>query len=387
MLNLDKPVNRHGTNSLKYDFNWFYGMPEGVLPFWIADMDFPSPSCCEEAIIDRAKKQVYGYAGPNKDYFAALAKWMQIRHHWTIRPEWVVPVPDAGVSIMMAVKTFTKEGDGVLINSPAYDAFASSAAALGRRIVDSPLIQKDGRYEIDFDDLEEKMKSGVALAFLCSPHNPTGRVWSKEELVRYSALARKYGVKLFIDEVHEDFCWDGHPFTPFGTLGEEDVKNAIICTSPGKTFNLGGLPIGHIFIADPDMKKAFQEQLVSMECHKINLMSVVAAQAAYEKGGEWLDSVRSYIQNNIRIVSSFLQDNLPKAKFNPPEGTYLLWIDLRAYGFSDEELSQRLIKAGLWVNMGAKYGPSGSGFIRFNAACPKSTLEEGLSRLAHALIM
>lgn len=385
-MDFDKVINRYGTNSTKYDFNEHFGVPKGVLPFWIADMDFPSAPCIAEALKKRLSQGIFGYSFPDLRYFAAIGKWMAERHHWKIRPEWGVPVPDAGTAIAAAVLAFTKEGEAVLVNGPCYDPFQRTAALNHRRVVDSPLVLRNGKYEMDFDDMEKKItENHIRLFILCSPQNPTGRVWTREELERYGELAVKHGAVVFADEVHEDFAWKGHPFTPFGTLGGEIASHAVICTSPVKSFNLGGLPYGNLVISNPDLRKALQGELLAMECTKLNLMSITASQAAYAGAGPWLDEVRTYIESNIEETAGFLKKNIPKVKLIMPEATYLLWIDCRGLGLSDEALQKRLLAGGVWVNMGAQYGPEGSGFIRFNIACPKKTLREGLARMARAL--
>ena len=255
---LDTVIDRRGSGCLKYDFAVQRGKPADVLPFWVADMDFKVADPILEALEARVRHGIFGYSESGEAYFKALANWQETHFHWTIRPEWLIKTPGVVPAINLAVKALTKEGDGILINQPVYYPFLNAVTKNGRKLVNSPLVLKNGHYELDFEDLEKKIIEGnVKLALLCPPHNPVGRVWTKEELATYAAICLSHGVKIVADEIHEDFTYPGHPFTAFGTLGKEAVNNAIICTAPSKTFNMAGLQNSNILIPNPTTRKAF----------------------------------------------------------------------------------------------------------------------------------
>lgn len=384
MFDFDTVIDRKNTFSLKYDFAKERGKPEDVLPFWVADMDFKVAPCITEALIKQANHGIFGYSEVKEPYFNALANWFQTYFNWTVKPEWLVKTPGVVPAISLAIKALTQKDDAILIQPPVYYPFMTAIENNGRRIVKSPLIRRGGKYMMnDLDDIERKIvENEVKLAILCSPHNPVGRVWTRDELKQYSEICRRRGVRLIVDEIHCDFTYPDHPHTAFGTLGEEDAMNAVICTAPSKTFNIAGLQNSNIWIPNPEIRKAFIHQLDAIGYDQLNVMGLVAAQAAYTGGREWLDAVKEYIRKNLNYVRSFLKANLPKIKLVEPEGTYLLWLDCRYYGLTDKELENKVLnEAHLWVDMGYVFGPEGSGYLRFNIACPRATLEKGMNQL------
>ena len=329
---------------------------------------------------------IYGYSDTGVSYFRALAGWEKKHFNWDIRPEWLIKTPGVVPAINIAVKALTEENDAVLINQPVYHPFHAAVTQNNRKLINSPLILKDGHYEIDFVDLEEKIKTHkVKAAILCSPHNPVGRVWTKEELHAYAEICRKYNVTVICDEIHADFVFKGHKHIPFASVSEDAADRSVTCTAPSKTFNIAGLQTSNILIPNESIRNKFKAVLDSFGYERPNVMGIIAAEAAYCGGEEWLAAVREYIENNLAFTKKFLADRLPKMKLIEPEGTYLLWIDCNAYDITDKELENKLLyDAKLWLDMGSMFGPEGNKFFRFNIACPKSVLEKGLGQLAEA---
>lgn len=387
MFDFDTFIERRNTCSVKYDFAAEWGTPEGALPFWIADMDFKTAPCVTEAIQKQAAHGIFGYSEVKRPYFDALHRWYSQYFGWEVKEEWLVKTPGVVPAIALAIRALTQPDDAVLIQPPVYYPFASIIETNGRRLVKSPLIRRGGKYMMnDLDDIERKIvENNVRLAILCSPHNPVGRVWTRDELSQYSRICRQHQVRLIVDEIHCDFTYPGYRHTAFGTLGEEDAMNAVICTAPSKTFNLAGLQTSNIWIPNPDIRQAFLHELDAIGYNHLNIMGLVATQAAYENGRAWLDEAREYIRQNLICVRRFLQEKLPRIKLVEPEGTYLLWLDCRYYGLSDHELENKILnEAHLWVDMGYIFGPEGSGYFRFNIACPRDMLEKGLNQLYEA---
>lgn len=387
MFDFDRIIDRKNTFSLKYDFARERGNPEQVLPFWVADMDFQVAPCVTEALEKQVRHGIFGYSEIKDDYFKALYRWFHTRFDWDVKKEWLIKTPGVVPAINLAIKALTRKGDAILIQPPVYYPFMTSIQNNGRRIVKSPLIRRSGKYMMnDLDDIERKIaENEVKLAILCSPHNPVGRVWTQEELAQYSRICRRHQVRLIVDEIHCDFTFPGHRQTAFGTLSEEDAMNAVICTAPSKTFNIAGLQISNIWIPNPRIRRAFQKELDTFGYDQLNVMGLVAAQAAYTGGQDWLEAVKTYIRENLDYTRRFLETHLPKIKLVEPEGTYLLWLDCRYYGVSDQELEAILLNdAHLWMDMGYLFGPEGSGYFRMNIACPRATLAQGLKQLCEA---
>lgn len=387
MADFDRLTDRRGTDCLKYDFAAERGYPAEVLPFWVADMDFPAPEPVVKALEQRARHGIFGYTDIKEDYREILARWFQRRHGWQIEGEWLSITPGVVFGICTAIRAFTQPGEGVLICPPVYYPFAASIKANGRKLVESPLVEKDSRYEIDFQDFERKIvEGGVKLFVLCSPHNPVGRVWSRQELEQVAAICQKHQVLVVADEIHQDFVRPGHKHTVFASLGVEVADFTITCTSPSKTFNLAGLQISHIFISNESLRRRFRHELEAVGYGEPNAMAEVAAKAAYGQGEPWLTELLAYLEENLRRTRAFLTEHLPQVKLIEPEGTYLLWLDCRGTGLSPEEQEEAIVQRGrIWLDEGRIFGAGGEGFQRINMACPWAILEEGLKRLAFAL--
>lgn len=385
--NFDEVIDRRNTDCLKYDFAVQRGRPKDVLPFWVADMDFPIAQEIEDALVKRCQHGIFGYSEATEPYFDALQKWYSKHFNWQVQRPWLIKTPGVVFALAMAVKAFTEPGDGVLVQQPVYYPFTEVIRDNDREVVNAPLALVNGHYEIDFADLEQKLADPkVKLMFLCSPHNPVGRVWTKEELLKVGDLCLKYNVITVSDEIHSDFVWDDNTHTPFATLGEEYQQNCIVCTAPSKTFNLAGLQVSNIFIPNQKLRRAFRKQIDAAGYSQLNTLGLVACQAAYTYGEEWLTQVKAYIRSNITFVDDYLKQNLPQIKMLPIEGTYLVWLDCSALGMTADEREQWLWhEAKLWLDGGGIFGKEGEAFERINVACPRATLLQGLEQLKAAV--
>lgn len=386
-MDFNKIIDRKNTDSIKYDFAVRRGKPEGLLPLWVADMDFRAPDCVIDALCDKSNHGIFGYSESGEAYFEVLQHWFAERFSWDIKESWLVKTPGVVFAINIAIRALTEKGDGVLIQQPVYYPFASSVQANERTLVVNELVNTDGRYCIDFDDFERKIsENNVKLFILCSPHNPVGRVWTREELIRMGDICLTHGVTVISDEIHADFVYPGHSHTVFAALKPAFAKNSITCTAPSKTFNLAGLQISNIFIQDEKIRLAFRKELDVTGYSQVNIMGLVACKAAYRDGRNWLEQLNRYLYDNLCLLRRFLQERIPEVKLVEPEGTYLAWLDFRQLGLSDTELDALMLhKAHLWLDDGIMFGAGGSGFQRVNIACPSTILEQALLQLEGAV--
>ena len=392
MENFDEVIERRGTSCLKYDFAVSRGLPEDVLPFWVADMDFRTPGPVIEELTRRSRHGIFGYTDVEEDYRSVLSAWFRSRHDWEPDMEAMVITPGVVFAICTAIRALTKAGDAVLLCPPVYYPFSASILENRRKLVESPLVLREGKqgkpvYEIDFEDFENKIREHqVKLFLLCSPHNPVGRVWRREELARIGEICRRHQVVVVADEIHQDFVREGFHHTVFASLSPEIDDLTITCTSPSKTFNLAGLQISHVFIRNVKLRQRFRRELSAAGYSQPNALGLFAARAAYRHGEPWLKELLVYLEANLERTRAFLEEHLPLVRLVEPEGTYLLWLDFSRYGFTDKELDDIIIHQGkLWLDSGAIFGTGGQGFQRINIACPWTTLQEGLARLADCL--
>lgn len=382
-FDFDKVVDRKNTNCLKYDFMNEFHKPEDVLSLWVADMDFESPKEVRDALIRAAEHGIYGYTDTKEDYYEAVADWFDEGFGWRPEKQWMVKVPGVVFAVATAIRGLTEPGDAVLIQTPVYYPFAASIERNGRKVVRNSLCNKDGKYVIDFDDFENKIQENkVKLFILCSPHNPVGRVWDREELMRMGKICQSHGVIVVSDEIHCDFTYAGHDHHIYASFGENFADHSVICTAPSKTFNLAGLQISNIFISNPEIRKSFVKALGRTGYSSPNMMGICAAQAAYRFGRPWLEALKAYLSENLDVVRCFVRKELPGIHLVEPEGTYLVWLDCRDLGYSDRELNEKVLnQAKLWLDGGSMFGKEGEGFQRLNIACPRSVLKEALMRL------
>lgn len=380
----DEIVDRRGTNCSKHDFKTENGYDENVLSLWIADMDFRAPREVSEAVIDVGKHGIFGYTELTNDYCDITTSWYKKRFGVELKNDWLVLTPGIVFAVCCAITSFTKPGDGVLIQPPVYYPFKRSITMNGRVPINNPLRYENGKYSIDFQDFEAKLKTGnVKLFVLCSPHNPVGRVWREDELTRMVELCDKYNVLIFSDEIHSDFVAPGYTHTMLNTV----TKKCIVATAPSKTFNIAGMQMSNIFIPDDELRQKF---LYTRDCTGAgspNIAGLAAAHAAYKYGEGWFDEAYAYMLKNIDIARDALKSAAPYAKLIEPEGTFLIWIDFRELGLNDAELEKLIVnEANLWLDMGNMFGEEGKGFARVNIASSASVIKKAMEDLARAVI-
>lgn len=388
--NFDKITNRKGTNCLKYDFAVERGKPADVLPLWVADMDFQVSDEITRSLHAAVDHGIYGYTQPKDAYYNAVINWMGKNHNWNVKRDWIVKTPGVVFALGAAVKAFTNPGDAILIQNPVYYPFTNIIRDNDRKLIDNTLVydpEKSPAYHIDYEDFERKIQQEhVKLFILCNPHNPVGRVWTREELQRLGEICLRHHVIVVSDEIHNDFAYPGYEHTVFANVDPHFAEITVTCTAPSKTFNLAGLQISNIFIPNEELREAFQEEIDKTGYDEPNLLGTVACEAAYRAGQDWLDQVRAYLLQNLNFLRTYLQEKIPQIHLVEPEGTYLVWLDCSELGISGKELDQFIVeKAGLWLDGGSMFGPSGAAFQRVNIACPKATLELALDKLKAAV--
>ena len=386
-FDFDTVVNRKGTNSLKYDFSKERGKPEDILPLWVADMDFPTAPPILERLEKTVRHGIFGYSEGKEDYFQAVSGWYREHFQWEVERKWLVKTPGVVFAIAAAIRAFTKEGDSILLQQPVYYPFREAIVDNKRKLVNSPLRLVDGHYEIDFEDFEQKIKENqVKMFLLCSPHNPGGRVWQEWELRKIGDICVENDVIVVSDEIHSDFVWGDHKHIVFSSLSPEYARRTITCTSPSKTFNLAGLQISNIFIPNQQMRRAFRQQIAAVGYSQVGTMGLVAGQAAYEEGEEWLLAVKDYIWDNFLFLKEYIEKFMSQIHVIVPEGTYLVWLDFRDLGLTENEREPLIVnQTGLWLDSGVMFGEDGEGFERINIACPRKILERALEQLREAL--
>lgn len=383
--NFDQVVERRNTNSIKWDYvENMFGAAD-LLPLWVADMDFQVPEAIVEAVTMRAAHGVYGYTAIPDSVYQAICKWVEKRHGWRIEKSWIGFTSGVVTALNIAVHAFTKPGDKVLIQSPVYRPFFMAIENNGRQIVNSPLKLVNGKYQIDFVELEKQFDSRVKMMILCNPHNPVGRVWTKEELERLGELCLKHNVVILSDEIHSDFIYPGHKHISLASLSEDLAQNTITCIAPNKTFNVAGLSTGAVVIPNTQLKTQFDIALENAAV-KTNLFGIIAMEAAYRFGEEWLDELLKYLEGNRQFLAQFIEERIPQIHLIQPEGTFLTWLDCRELGMEPAELRRFMIeKAKVGLNDGVWFGPGGEGFQRLNIGCPRSIIQEALERIEQAV--
>ena len=388
-LDFDQIINRRNTRCLKYDFAARRGYPEDILPLWVADMDFKTSSYVEDTLSELVRHNIYGYSNtqPGDGFFEAVSGWMERHHGWKVDPLWHVKSPGVCFAIASAIRALTEPGDSVIIQQPVYYPFSSLIRHNGRKVVSSDLVRDaEGHYSMDYDDFEQKViRHDVKLFILCNPHNPVGRVWTKEELQRIGRICAAHGVIVFSDEIHFDFVWEGE-HNVFQEIDPAFREFTVTATSPSKTFNLAGLQQSNIFIPNISLKRRFTEEINRTGYDEPTIFGIAAAQAVYENGDIWYESMKAYVEKNICFADEFVREHLPGVSMKKPEGTYLIWLDFSGTGMTTAELDDMIIqKAKLWLDSGAIFGKAGEGFQRINTACPQSILREALERLEDVL--
>lgn len=385
-MKFDKEINRYKTNSLKYDFKKEKNKPEDVFPMWVADMDFRCPDEILEDLHKKIDEGIFGYTKNDEKYFNSVKNWYLRNFEIELKQEWLIATPGVTFALATAVKALTKEGDYILINNPVYNPFMEVVEDNGRKVISSDLILKENsRYEIDFEDLEQKIKNdNVKLYLLCSPHNPVGRVWTRDELNKIVDICKRNNVIIVSDEIHSDFIWEGKHTCLLKY--KEYLENIIVCTSPAKTFNLAGMQVSNIFIPNKEIRDKFQKELWNTGYSLINTMGMVACESAYRNGQKWLDELKEYLKQNIKFVEEFLKERLQNVKLINPESTYLLWLDFNELNIPKEQINSVILnEAKIWLNDGAMFGKNGAGFQRMNIALPREKLKWAMEQLEKAL--
>ncbi|MFC5465332.1 MalY/PatB family protein [Lederbergia graminis] len=378
----DQIINRFNTNSAKWDeLAEQYGRE--VIALSVADMDIPAPKVLVNKMVEMARHGIYGYTDLSSSYYAAVQDWYKRMYDWEIPREWIVFSPRIVQAVSLIIQNFLEEGDKVLVHTPSYGPITNAVTLNNRTLIESPLLLKDGRYEIDFEDTEAKMKAGVKVLLFVSPHNPTGRVWTKVELKRLGELCVKYNVLLISDDIHSDFTYGEHRHTFISNISEEIAQHSIICTSPAKTFNLASLEIANIIIPNDKLRTQLQKNIVQAGIHNPTFFAVPALEVAYTQCDVWLKELKDYVQQNMNYVKVSCEQHLPKVNTLVTEGTYLMWLDARKWSEKESDLKKWILdEAKVALSFGSSFGNEYEGFIRINVGTPRPLLEEGLRRIA-----
>ena len=377
-INFDEMIPRRDTNSVKWDSVAY----AEVLPMWVADMDFRTAPAITEALRQRVEHGIFGYTRVPDAYYEAVVNWFARRHGWQMQQEWILYTISVVPALSATIKALTEPGDKVLMQTPVYNCFFSAIRNNGCEISDNRLIYENNTYRIDFEDLERKASDDkVKLMLLCNPHNPAGRVWTREELTRIGEICLRHGVAVVSDEIHCEFAYPGHAYTPFASISDDFLHRSVTCVSPSKAFNIAGLQIANIVCADEAVRQRINEVINLYEINNVNPFGVIATIAAYNEGESWLLQLLDYLRGNYECMRDYCAKYLPDFPIAELEGTYLAWMDCRKLRLSSKELEERLLQeVKLWLNAGTMYGDAGEGFMRWNLACPRARMLEGLER-------
>ncbi|MEI7024139.1 MalY/PatB family protein [Paenibacillus sp. y28] len=381
----DDFVDRRNTRSYKWDQNKKRFGQADILPLWVADMDFPSPPAVTEALKKRAELGLYGYAIRTDEYFNAIIQWFRNRHHWEIQRGWITDSPSVVTSLSLAVELFSEPGAPVVIQTPVYYPFYDVIENNGRKVARNSLLLRSGRYEMDYEHLESLFKDGARLMLLCSPHNPGGRVWEREELLRLGELCLKYEVTVISDEIHCDLTFPGHTHVPFASLSSELATITVTCLAATKSFNLPGLQTSFIVASNANLRRRIEHRLITLSLNMAQHFAQDAVEAAYREGAEWLDEMMEYVKGNLEFAIEYLALYLPEVKPLRPEGTYLLWLDCRQLGLDSKGLKELMYsRAKVAFNEGSMFGTEGEGGLRVNLACPRTMVAQALKQFCDA---
>lgn len=385
--NFDEFIDRHGTSSLKYDEYEARGRDPKLMSLWVADMDFRIPDEAIGALKKRVDHGIFGYTDPDENYFLAAKNWFLKHFDWKVESDWFVCTPGVVYALAAAVNAFTEPGDAILIERPVYYPFTEVINDNNRKLVNCPLVYSNGAYSIDFEAFEQAIvDNDVKLFFLCNPHNPGGRVWTKEELTKLGEICLKYNVIVCSDEIHMDFAREGYKHTVFAGISPEFANITVTCTAPSKTFNIAGLQVSNIIISNPDLRAKFKHAIAASGYSQCNVMGLVATQACYESGEDWLLELKFYLEGNYQALKVKLANEVPELKVVESGSTYLVWVDCTALGFETDAQIQRFVEdeAGLWLDTGGMFGEEGTGFVRFNIATTRDYLMRALDQFVAA---
>jgi cystathionine beta-lyase len=379
----DKRIDRTNKATYKWDQSEKLFGRSDILPLWVADMDFEAPKEVVEAITQRAEHGIYGYTIRTQSFYDAIIGWLSRRHHWSILQEWITSSPGVVPALSIIVQSFTEPGEGIILQSPVYYPFYDIIKMNGRTVVDNPLILEDGHYSIDFELLEQQARNGAKMLLLCSPHNPGGRVWKREELKRIGDICLKYNVLVVADEIHHDLVFSGHKHVPFASLSESFAQISVTCIAASKTFNLAGIQAASVIIPNEEIRRKYNASLKTLSLHMESYFGLTAIESSYTYGDEWLDQLLEYLEGNLNALLEFAEKHLPQVKIIKPEGSYLVWMDCRSISDNPQVLKQLMFeKAGVAFSEGSVFGKQGAGFLRVNIACPRSILMEALEKFS-----
>ena len=387
VTNFDKTTYRKGTNSVKWDLVDMIFKGDDLLPMWVADMDFESPECVKESILDIANKGIFGYSACLEKYYNSIVKWYYKRHSTIINNDWISYTPGTVTSLNMLIQSFTREGDGIIVQQPVYYPFFNSILNNNRKVVNNPLRYNNGRYNIDFDHLNKIIEEeNPVMMILCSPHNPVGRVWEKEELTTLSYICNKHNIFVISDEVHSDLVLFDNKHLPYIGIDTANILNSATCISPSKSFNMAGLHISNVIIADSKKREIFRSHLNKCGIEWPNIFATEIQSVVYEKGDLWLKDLIAYIESNMLYLDSFLKLNMPEIHLVKPEATYLAWLDFRNLNKEETEINKILInESKIALDYGSMFGKEGNGFQRINVACSQELLKKALENINNTL--
>jgi cystathionine beta-lyase len=384
--NFDRPVSRQGTSSVKYDRREEVFGKGDIIPMWVADMDFPPPPSVIKAIRDRTAHEILGYSVRPREYFDSIIRWHMRRYNWDINPDSILFSPGVVPALNIATLAFTEPGDSIIVQTPVYFPFFTAVTDHGRRLVNNRLLFNNGYYRFNTDQFREECRNGAKMLFLSNPHNPVGRVWTRDELMEIAAICLEYGVIIISDEIHCDLVLSGNVHTPVASLSKDIAASTVTCVAPSKTFNLAGLATSSVIIDNSSLRARFASEIDSLHLTNGNIFGTAASIAAYSEGEEWLNQLIHYIEGNIDYVTRFCHENLPLIKPVRPEATYLLWLNCREMGMTGSELNNFFVdRAGLGLNEGSTFGEGGEGFMRMNLATPLATVKKAMDQLLKAI--
>ncbi|MFN2336708.1 MAG: MalY/PatB family protein [Bacteroidales bacterium] len=386
MWNFDEVINRENSSCIKYDFREEVFGRADVIPMWVADMDFRTPSFITEALASRLKHEIFGYSYRPDAYFSSFIAWLAERHGWAVRREWIEFSPGVVPALNMCTLAFTNPGDEIIIQPPVYTPFHGAVTDHGRRLVFNNLVETPQGWVMDFEGLRRAITPDARMLILSNPHNPVGRTWRREELEEIVEICHEKGVIILSDEIHSDLILAGHRHIPLASISKKAASITVTCMAPSKTFNLAGFSTSSMIIPDPFMMDKYRRTLVGLHLHLGNIFGNVASEAAYTHGHGWLEELMQYVQANVDLVMDFCREHLPQIKPVRPEATYMIWLDCRGMGLDGAGLHKFFVeKAGVGMNEGSRFGPGGDGFMRMNLACPRSVVEKALGQIKSAI--
>lgn len=386
IYNFNQTIDRLSSNSVKYDIREIYFGNKNVIPLWVADMDFATPECIRKAILKRAEHEIYGYSIKPESYYTSIQNWLKTKHNWSIAKENIEFSPGVVPGLVISILALTNPGDKIIVQTPVYFPFFTSIEGNNREMLINPLKEKNGYYEMDFDDLKSKIDSKTKMILLSSPHNPVGRVWKKEELEELIDICFENDIIILSDEIHADLVFKPHKHIPLASISEKAKQQTLTFMAPSKTFNMAGLSTSFVIIENENYHKKYKALIESYHLSGGNLFGTVGTEAAYLHGEDWLKQMLIYTEENIDFVTDYLKKNIPSIHFLKPEGTYLLWINFKALKMNDNELKEFLVhQAEIGLNQGIIFGENGTGYMRMNVACPRALLKKALTQLKSAV--